>query len=85
MTPWNDVTPQESLSACRTSGTLVSMSGAAPAGTGPVTAGVFYAAGDAGEVPVQPVARKHKAIQDSTGMIDRRVMQLMVKTCINGE
>ncbi|MFA5415113.1 MAG: hypothetical protein WC295_06430 [Methanoregula sp.] len=46
------VTPQESLTACRTSGTPVSMSGAAPAGTGPVAAGVFYAGGDAGEVPV---------------------------------
>jgi len=46
------VTPQKSLSACRTSGTPVSMSGAAPAGTGPVAAGVFYAGGDAGEVPV---------------------------------
>jgi len=62
------------------------MSGAAPAGTVPVAVGIFYAAGDAGEVPVQPVAkRKHKTIQDGTGMIDRRVMQLMVKTCITVE
>ena len=62
------------------------MSGASPAGTVPEAAGVFYAAGDAGEVPVQPAERrKHKTIQDSTGMIDRRVMQLTVKTCITGE
>lgn len=50
------------------------MSDVVPEGTGPVAAGVFCPAGEAGEVPVQPAARrKHRRTQDNTGMIDRRV------------